>query len=114
MVSVPVVGDGRPADGAVLGVEVGVVVDPEVEDATGEVDLDGVSDGAADGVGTGSAVTSAAVGSVDAEGVGTEVGTLPRPPVAPLHAATTSAITTVVAREESRLAFMVLAPLVRR
>ena len=46
MVSVLLIGDGTLADGAVLGVAVGVVVDPEVEDATGEVDLDGRLPGA--------------------------------------------------------------------
>src|SRR3954470_11361017 len=108
MVSVLVVGDGAAADGAVLGVAVGAVVDPEV-DAAGELEVEGVCDGAAEGLAAGSAVTSAAVGSVGAEAAGTEVGTLPRPPVAPVHADTSSAITTVVAREESRLAFIVLA-----
>jgi hypothetical protein len=103
-------------------VAVGRGVGPEVRDGAGEVAVEGAGelavDGAEDAVATGSAVTSAVasagVGSVDVEGVGTDVGTLPRPPVAPLHAPTSSAMTAVAAKEESRFRFMASAPLMRR
>src|SRR6476659_7131363 len=83
----------------------------EAGDGAPEAGVEGSTDagaeGSVDGFAEGSGVMSAPLGSTDGEGVGGEVGTLPRPPVAELHAARRAATTRVTTMNGLRLRIMV-------
>src|SRR6478672_5151275 len=92
--------------GAALG-EIGDGASDAGADGSTEAGAEGSAEGSADGPVEGSGVTSAPLGSTDGDGVGGEVGTLPRPPVAELHAARRAATTRVTTMNGLRLRIMV-------